>query len=181
MTLSEVNSYSDSDSETGCDDVSESIQYEHFNSNDNDDGENDNARNSEAFVDNTKHVIYKRVRTAKYKNDGTVKQCNYDKKINVYSTRPTPGSCIRDPVHGTFSKYKVGSRDEYYYFKVRMADIYTLDRTPLTLFYDSPESYEKHMYTKVSPEIKNNWRNMYRNYSGVESHNFGASKNSVVK
>lgn len=92
----------------------------------------------------------------------------YTKKVVVYSTRYTPRSCIRNPIYGTFSTDKVGSTDEYHYFKVRMANVATDDRTPITLFYDSPEGYEKHQHIKVSASIKNAWHNRRKAYTGVE-------------
>ena len=96
----------------------------------------------------------------------------YNKKITIYSTRHTPRSCIRDPVYGTFTNDKVGSKDEYKYFKVRMADFATEDRTPLTLFYDSPEGYEKHQHTRVSMDVKNKWHDARTKRTGFVTPRF---------
>ena len=92
---------------------------------------------------------------------------NKTKKINIYSTRNTPGARIRDPIHGTFSNDRVGSTDEHYYFKVRLASVISNTNDPITLFYDTPESYERHQFIRVNMDIKNKWylrRNAHGGY-----------------
>lgn len=106
---------------------------------------------------------------------------HYIKKIVMYSTRPTARACIRDPVFGTYSSDKVGTKAEYNYFKVRMPDISTEDRTPLTLYYDSPEGYEKHQYTRVSDDIKNAWHDRRTKNNGYSIPRFDAPKFIVIK
>jgi hypothetical protein len=80
------------------------------------------------------------------------------KNIAMYSTHWNPGRLIRDPVFGTHSKDRVGTLAERDYFKVRMTSIGDGLNT-ITLYYDCPEAYEKHLRTKVSYEIKTTWRN----------------------
>ena len=79
------------------------------------------------------------------------------KDIAMYSTNCTPGRLIRDPVFGTRYKDRVGSLAERNYFRVRMTTIGD-GTVPVTLYYDCPEAYEKHMRTTVSYELKNEWR-----------------------
>jgi hypothetical protein len=114
-----------------------------------------------------KYVLYKQVPYNTGGYDVNKKGSFYTKKVVVYSTRHTPRSCIRNPLYGTFSADKVGTKDEYNYFKVRMANVATDDRDPITLFYDSPEGYEKHQYIKVSAAIKNAWHNRRLAHTGV--------------
>jgi hypothetical protein len=64
------------------------------------------------------------------------------------------GSQIRNAVTGQRYQHIVGSADEDFYFKV--AD--TTSAIPLTLFYETPEEYEQHQYTRVSDSVKENWR-----------------------
>lgn len=79
------------------------------------------------------------------------------RKISMYATRNNTGACIRDPIHGSFSRDRVGTKAELYYFKVRLASIVNHTNEPVTLFYDSPESYERHQYMRVNADVKNKW------------------------
>jgi hypothetical protein len=123
-----------------------------------------------------KHVLNKQI-----PRTGPDKTGYYIKKVVVYSTRSTPRSSIRNPVYGTFSTDKVGTKDEYNYFKVRMANVATDDRTPITLFYDSPEGYEKHQHMRVSAEIKNAWHNRRIAYTGIDLPRFDSPEFITVK
>lgn len=124
-----------------------------------------------------KYPVYRRI--PKRLPDGSVSY--YTKKITVYNSRSSPGSNIRDPVHGVYFSDKVGSKMEHNYFKVRMADYYTDEREGLTLFYDSPEGYEKHQFTRVSTDIKNAWHNRRTKKNGFEIPRFDAPKFTVIK
>lgn len=79
------------------------------------------------------------------------------KEIVMYSTNCNPGRLIRDPVFGTRYRDRVGSLAERNYFRVRMTTIGD-GTVPVTLYYDCPEAYEKHMKTTVSHELKKEWR-----------------------
>jgi len=143
------------------DDVSESIDYNRLSQEEKDEIDAEKTR-----FEKGKYKLYKQIPSHRKKKNG--KPMKHIKKVIVYSTRPTPGSRIRDPVFGTFSSDKVGSKSEYHYFKVRMTDIPTEDRTPITLFYDSPEGYEMHQHIKISPSIKNAWYDRRTQYTGVD-------------
>ncbi|NDA99117.1 MAG: hypothetical protein EBY31_07950, partial [Flavobacteriia bacterium] len=72
-------------------------------------------------------------------------------KVEVYDSGTTIGNKIRDPIYGNRLPAKVGSKDENLFFKVRMAGLNTTTHGgPVTLFYDSPEHYERHFKTHLS-------------------------------
>jgi hypothetical protein len=77
-------------------------------------------------------------------------------KVEVYSTDTTPGLKIRDPITGSRLNQRVGSYDENLFFKVRMTT-FKDNSTATTLYYDSPETFERHQHTTVKPEEKERW------------------------
>jgi len=82
------------------------------------------------------------------------------KKIEseFYSTSTTPGKPIRDAVTGSrMSKHLVGSLDEDFYFKVRLATGQLNTVEGHILYFDSPEQFERLMRCTVSQEIKQKW------------------------
>lgn len=79
------------------------------------------------------------------------------KDVELYSTRCNPGHLIRNPISGSRSNDRVGTKAEHTYFKIRMTSVGD-GVEPVTLYYDSPDTYEKHMHTKVSKNIKKEWR-----------------------
>ena len=79
------------------------------------------------------------------------------KDVELYSTRCNPGRLIRNPIVGSRTNDRVGSLAERTYFRVRMTTVGD-GIEPVTLYYDSPETYETHMHTKVSNDIKKEWR-----------------------
>ena len=79
-------------------------------------------------------------------------------KIVFYQTSSTPNMYIRDAVTGVrVSPYRVGTADEDLFFSVILATGETGRREPAVLFYDNPEQYERHFYTKVSAGTKRAW------------------------
>jgi hypothetical protein len=81
-------------------------------------------------------------------------------QIEFYSTVLTPGNYIRNAITGTrFKEYRVGSSDEYLFFKVTNCAVSNRKcGEPLTLFYDSPEQWEKHFRCEISQEEKLKWQ-----------------------
>ncbi len=79
------------------------------------------------------------------------------KDVELYSTRCNPGNLIRNPISGSRSNDRVGTKAERTYFKIRMTTVGD-GVEPVTLYYDSPDTYENHMHTKVSKDIKKEWR-----------------------
>jgi hypothetical protein len=83
--------------------------------------------------------------------------------VSYYRTGFTPGTSIRDAITGIYdTSCRVGKTDEYLYFKVCMATGEG-DRgkygevEPHHLYYDSPESYERHFGTTLDADVKTNW------------------------
>ena len=83
-------------------------------------------------------------------------------KIECFSTSCNPGSYILCPYSGIKSNDRVGSKDEGHYFKARMCSIST-GNEPITLYYDSPEAFEKHHLVTLSNDIKESWKNKRKN------------------
>ena len=79
------------------------------------------------------------------------------KKIELYTTGGT-GSNIRDGETGEYYSEKVGTKQEDLYFKVSLAtgECKSLNGST-TLFYLSPEHYERHLYVELDNETKLNW------------------------
>lgn len=65
-------------------------------------------------------------------------------------------SQIRNAETGEYYKYKVGTMDEDLFFKV-MISTGEISSGPLTLFYDSPEHYERHQYLELDGLSKGKW------------------------
>jgi hypothetical protein len=82
-------------------------------------------------------------------------------QIGVYSSGQTGFTCIRNAETGELSNYVVGSLNEDLFFKVAVATG-EFPCGPITLFYNSPEHFEKHQYTIVDEEMKLHWREKNR-------------------
>lgn len=60
-------------------------------------------------------------------------------------------------------KVKFGSKNEDSLFSIIIATGET-GQNPLILFYDSPEQYERHFFTDLSPETKRRWHKKIMKY-----------------
>jgi hypothetical protein len=67
------------------------------------------------------------------------------------------GTRIRNAVTGSYYDFIVGSSNEDLFFKVIDSSGRNERKDPLMLYYDSPEQYENHHFTSVSPEVKQKW------------------------
>jgi hypothetical protein len=67
------------------------------------------------------------------------------------------GSQIRNAVTGVYYDYMVGTADEDFLFKVVDSTGRKGKKDPLMLYYDTPEQYERHHFTSVSTQVKQNW------------------------
>jgi len=86
-------------------------------------------------------------------NNGKIKK----KRIKVYASNGT-GNQIRDAESGEYYDNKVGSKDEYLFFKVAFATgQFNSANNSNTLFYTTPEQYENHMYITVDKERYAEW------------------------
>lgn len=80
-------------------------------------------------------------------------------EIGVYTTSNTPGRSIRDAITGSkYGQYRVGSLNEHQFFKVKLATG-ELGNDGSSLYFDSPEQYERHMKCEISQVIKDKWSN----------------------
>lgn len=76
-------------------------------------------------------------------------------EIGVYGSG-SHESPIRNAETGEYYKYKVGTMDEDLFFKV-MISTGEIPSGPITLFYDSPEHYERHQYLELDGLTKKRW------------------------
>ena len=80
-----------------------------------------------------------------------------NKKIDLY-TSGDDGSNIRDAVTGKYYFEKVGSNGEHLFFKAGLSTGECNSKNgSTTLFFLSPEQYERHFHTELSLNIKNKW------------------------
>ena len=86
-----------------------------------------------------------------------VQQGGKRKNISIYGTGPL-GWHIRNAVTGEKYNHLVGSKNEDLYFKVSYCTGENGQESQ-TLFYDTPEQYEKHLFYKVDEYIKEQWLN----------------------
>lgn len=76
-------------------------------------------------------------------------------EIGIYGSG-SQESPIRNAETGECYKYKVGTMDEDLFFKV-MISTGAVSSGPLTLFYDTPEHYERHQYIELDSVTKKRW------------------------
>ena len=84
---------------------------------------------------------------------------NRKTRVDCYSAGDS-GSNIRNAETGDYYKYKVGSKDEDLFFKLRLLTD-KCDEDLTTLYYDSPEQYENHFNTVISDDVKEKWKAKY--------------------
>lgn len=81
-------------------------------------------------------------------------------KVEMYDSGNSLGYRIRCPLTGSRLSARVGSNSEKDFFKVRWCGLNRL--TPVTLYYDSPEQYERHHKTSLPVTIKEKWWREHR-------------------
>ena len=97
---------------------------------------------------------------------------NKKKQISVFETPDVPNAKLRNAINGNYYTkdveyigrhyhYTLGSREQDFFFKVKMIDGKV--KKPLVLFYNSPEEYEKHQHVVLSDAIKETWQDKYNN------------------
>jgi hypothetical protein len=90
-----------------------------------------------------------------------------NQKIDIYTSGDF-GSQIRDATSGNYYSERVGSLGEHLFFKVGLSTGECKSKNGSnTLFFLSPEQYEKHLLTTVSEDIKNRWLEKKLTYSNV--------------
>jgi hypothetical protein len=80
--------------------------------------------------------------------------------IEYYATPINPGRKIRNAINGSYTNCLVGSLDENLFFKIRLLTD-KCDEDLTTLYYDSPEQYEKHFNTVLDNDIIEKWKTKY--------------------
>ena len=76
--------------------------------------------------------------------------------VEVFSSG-CQGTTIRNAISGSYYYGdKVGSKQEDFYYKVGISTG-DVGRDTISLFYDSPEQYERHMYATLDSETKQRW------------------------
>lgn len=90
----------------------------------------------------------------------------YDPYKKVYYS-DVVGSPILDAITGAKYPYKVGTSDEYKFFKVRSTTAYknlsakmqypACASVTAQAFYESPDAYMNHHYVKLSDDIVKKW------------------------
>jgi hypothetical protein len=92
--------------------------------------------------------------TTKKNDDGK----EYFKKVyvNLYGSGSL-GTKIRNAVTGEKYEYRVGSKEQDMFFSVGLCTGENGMKESLSLFYDSPEQYENHMFQTIDVTSKSNW------------------------
>lgn len=94
-----------------------------------------------------------------------VRRLNPDLQKNVrvefFPTNTAPNSLIKHAITGVHQSvngrfFKTGTKDEDLFFSVILATGELGQNAPV-LFYENPEQYERHFFTKLSEQIKNKW------------------------
>ena len=76
--------------------------------------------------------------------------------VEVFSSG-CQGNTIRNAISGSYYYGdSVGSKQEDFYYKVGISTN-DVGRDTISLFYDSPDQYERHMYATVDSENKQRW------------------------
>lgn len=108
--------------------------------------------------------VYKKVRCFSSGDVGSViRNAQYGTKYSYYLSQ-TSGSYVLEN-NNLFSSKKtihhlVGSADEDLYFKVKMPGIVKKngEKISVTVFYNTPEQYERHMNVTISRDVKLAWK-----------------------
>lgn len=99
------------------------------------------------------------------KNKKQVKRLNPDNgkisRVEFFPTSMIPNAIIKSAISGTYQGsgsrfFRVGTSDEDLFFSVTLATGELGQEAPV-LFYDNPEQYERHFFTKLSKELKEDW------------------------
>lgn len=112
------------------------------------------------------NVGYNRILICVQVNEKKTKQV----EIGVYGSG-SQGSQIRNAETGEYYRFLVGSSNEDLFFKTMICSG-IVSNGPLTLFYDTPEQYERHQNTKLDYTTKKRWQDKKQHrLDGVNSNN----------
>jgi len=87
--------------------------------------------------------------------------------LEFYYTPTLSDTHIRNAISGERTRWRVGRKlEESLFFSVILATG-ELSNGPYTLFYDSPEQYEKHQNLKISQRTKEQWYEKHLNARSI--------------
>jgi hypothetical protein len=120
--------------------------------------DSNNRQKVNDFVNDNRRFKVKRIN-----NEGRMKN------VEIFASGPTDYT-IRNAVSGfKYEGHKVGTLDEDLYFKVAFSTGEAKFESP-TLFYDSPEQFENHLFQELPQSNKEKWHNKMLNAKyGVRS------------
>jgi hypothetical protein len=83
-------------------------------------------------------------------------------RVEFFPTNVTPNSGIKHAITGIYQSangryFRTGTKDEDLFFSVILATGELVGQHTPVLFYENPEQYERHFFTKLSQQIKNKW------------------------
>jgi hypothetical protein len=83
-------------------------------------------------------------------------------RVEFFPTNVTPNSGIKHAITGIYQSangrfFRTGTKDEDLFFSVILATGELSGQNTPVLFYENPEQYERHFFTKLSQQIKNKW------------------------
>ena len=124
-----------------------------------------NITHDDSIVDKKKTISLKMLDDLKGQDNGYYNTKNssrrdvYNKikhQVEMYSSGDR-GTLIRDAITGYRYRVLVGSVDEDLFFKVKMCSGDFGNKEALTLFYSSPEDYQRHQKVDLGQEVKARW------------------------
>lgn len=84
-------------------------------------------------------------------------------KIPCFATKSIRDTKIRCATTGIYHSFYVGKSDENLFFKVRFVNGETgSSKYGNDFYYNSPEEYERHLFTKIPQKIKDAWLEKYQ-------------------
>jgi hypothetical protein len=78
------------------------------------------------------------------------------KKVKCYGSG-VQGTRIRHAVSGKYFQERVGSLGEDKYFSVIVATGESKTGSPILLFYETPDEYERHFFLRLDDDSKKQW------------------------
>ena len=119
--------------------------------------DNDNLETNKDKVESIKQKTKSNFHTYTYNLSKKINGKKHSKKMSIqyYSSGPS-GTRIINAISGTKTDFIVGSNKENLFFKVIMSTG-THEGGSVTLFYNSPEEFEKHQNCFANPESKEKW------------------------
>jgi hypothetical protein len=104
-------------------------------------------------------------------------------RVEFFPTNTAPHSLIKHAITGVHQSFdgrvfRTGTKDEDLFFSVILATGELGQNAPV-LFYENPEQYERHFFTKLSQKIKTRWTEKYE--SALFEYNLRKSREESAK